>query len=146
SDNGLEVQRKVVIEEFKQRYLNQPYGDVWLKLKPEVYKNHPFKWLTIGKDIKHIEDARMQDVRDFFSTHYKPNNAILVIAGNVTHAKAIELAEKWFGPIPAGALKERNLPQEPRQTEPRFIEVGSNVPLDAIYKTYHMCSRYDANY
>ncbi len=146
SEHGLEVQRKVVIEEFKQRYLNQPYGDVWLKLKPEVYKNHPYKWLTIGKDIKHIEDARMQDVRDFFGTHYKPNNAILVVAGNVTAAKAIELAEKWFGPIPAGALKERNLPQEQRQTEPRFVEVEANVPLDAIYKTYHMCARRDPNY
>ena len=76
----LDVQRKVVIEEFKQRYLNQPYGDVWLKLRPLVYTTHPYQWATIGKEISHIENATLHDVKDFFFTHYVPSNAILVVA------------------------------------------------------------------
>ncbi len=96
----LEVQRKVVVEEFKQRYLNQPYGDVWLKLRPLAYKKHPYQWATIGKEISHIEEATMEDVRSFFSEHYVPNKAILVVAGNVTLEQVKQLSEKWFGPIP----------------------------------------------
>src|SRR5688500_2644874 len=108
----LDVQKKVVIEEYKQRYLNQPYGDIWLLLRPLVYKKHPYLWPTIGKEIAHIENASLEDVKNFFFTHYAPNNANLVVAGNVSVAKVKELAEKWFGPIPKRNVPKRNLPQE----------------------------------
>jgi len=109
----LEVQRKVVIEEFKQRYLNQPYGDVWLKLRPLAYLEHPYQWATIGKEIGHIEGATMEDVRSFFYSHYLPSNAIMVVAGNVKSEKVRQLSEKWFGPIPAGRKKARSIKAEP---------------------------------
>ncbi|MGV3540066.1 MAG: M16 family metallopeptidase, partial [Rufibacter sp.] len=146
SEQGLEVQRKVVVEEFKQNYLNQPYGDVWLKLRPLAYQVHPYKWVTIGKEISHIENATMQDVRAFFKKHYSPANAILVVAGNITFERAKELTQKWFGPIPGGTKYERNLPQEPRQTEARLLEVEANVPLTALYKAYHMPARTNPDY
>ena len=142
----LEVQRKVVIEEFKQRYLNQPYGDVWLKLRPLAYTTHPYRWATIGKEIRHIEEAVMQDVKDFFFKFYLPNNATLVVAGNVTTKQVKELAEKWFGPILPGEKYERNIPQEPAQTAARFSETSAKVPLSAIYKTYHMPGKYDDDF
>ncbi|MCC3156512.1 insulinase family protein [Hymenobacter sp. 15J16-1T3B] len=146
SENGLEVQRKVVVEEFKQTYLNQPYGDVWLKLRPLAYQQHPYQWATIGKEISHIENATMQQVRDFFAKHYSPSNAILVVAGHVSLAEAQQLAEKWFGPIPAGTRYERQLPREPRQTEARLLTVEADVPLSALYKVYHMPGRTDEDY
>ena len=146
SEKSLEVQRNVVIEEFKQRYLNQPYGDVWLILKPLCYQVHPYKWNTIGKEIKHIEDATMDDVKAFFKKHYHPANAILVVAGNIDLKKTEELTEKWFGPIPSQALHSRSLPVEPKQTEARRLTVERNVTQDAIYKAFHMCNRYDAAY
>ena len=146
SDKSLEVQRSVVIEEFKQRYLNQPYGDVWLLLRPMVYKVHPYQWDTIGKEISHIENAQMQDVKDFFKKFYCPNNAIMVVAGNVELEEVKMLSEKWFGPIPKGPENNRNLPKEPEQTEARSLTVERDVPADAIYKAYHMCSRYDKEY
>lgn len=142
----LEVQRKVVIEEFKQRYLNQPYGDVWLKLRPLAYQNHPYQWATIGKEISHIENATMDDVRNFFFTHYLPNNAILVVAGGVTVEQVKQLATKWFGPIPAGKVPARKLPAEPRQTQKRKLEVDAKVPADAFYKAWHMPGRFHADY
>jgi zinc protease len=145
-ENGLEVQRKVVIEEFKQNYLNQPYGDVWLKLRPLAYQVHPYRWPTIGKEPAHIANAVMDDVRAFFARHYSPVNAILVVAGNVTVEKVRELAEKWFGPIPAGKKYERQLPEEPRQEEPRLLHHQADVPLSALYKTYHMPGRLAPNY
>jgi len=144
--NVLEVQRKVVIEEFKQRYLNQPYGDVWLKLRPLAYQVHPYKWATIGKEISHIENATMDDVKDFFFTHYIPNNAILVVAGKVTVKQVKELSEKWFGPIPMGKKKQRYLPVEPTQTSKRFLEVEANVPANVFYKMYHMPGRFHPKY
>src|ERR1700741_1367104 len=113
SDKSLEVQRNVVIEEFKQRYLNQPYGDVWLLLRPMAYKIHPYKWDTIGKEISHIENARMEDVKNFFRRFYCPNNAIMVVAGNVESSEVKNLSEKWFAPIPKGPENKRNLPKEP---------------------------------
>ncbi|MBW3129474.1 M16 family metallopeptidase [Hymenobacter profundi] len=146
SENGLEVQRKVVVEEFKQNYLNQPYGDLWLNLRPLAYQQHPYRWATIGKEISHIEEANMQQVRDFFAKHYAPQNAVLVVAGAVTEAEVKRLAEKWFGPISGGTRYERQLPQEPRQTEARFLEMTSDVPLSALYKVYHMPSRADDAY
>ena len=141
----LEVQRKVVVEEFKQRYLNQPYGDVWLRLRPLAYKVHPYQWATIGKEISHIEDATLDDVKSFFYRHYVPNNAILVVAGHVTVSQVKKLAEKWFGGIPAGE-KHRKLPVEPGQSEKRTDKVVAKVPASAIYKAYHMAGRFHEDY
>lgn len=141
SEKSLEVQRNVVIEEFKQRYLNQPYGDVWLLLRPLAYAEHPYKWATIGKEIKHIEEAILQDVRDFFGTHYIPSNGILCVAGNVTTEQIKTLSEKWFGPIPAKTRKERKLPKEPVQTEARSLTVKRDVPYPAFYRAWHMDKR-----
>lgn len=145
-DNSLEVQRKVVSEEFKEHYINKPYGDVWHKLRELAYKTHPYKWMTIGKDLKHIEDATLKDVKDFFFEHYTPANAILTVAGNVTTARVKELAENWFSDIPAGKKYERRVPKEPQQTEARFMEVKADVPLDALFKCWHIYSRLDKRY
>ena len=142
----LEVQRKVVIEEFKQRYLNQPYGDVWLKLRPAAYTTHPYKWATIGKEIKHIEDATMDDVRSFFNKYYIPNNAIMVVAGNVELEQVKALSKKWFEPIPAGEPYERNLPAEPRQTAYKRISTEGDVPVSMLYMAFHMPSRKEQSY
>ncbi|MEN0052838.1 MAG: pitrilysin family protein, partial [Mucilaginibacter sp.] len=146
SEKSLEVQRNVVIEEFKQRYLNQPYGDVWLKLRPLVYKQHSYKWATIGKNIKHIEDAQMEDVKAFFKKHYNPQNAIMVVGGDVTLEQVKELAEKWFAPIPAGEKYHRNLVQEPEQREERREVVTAKVPLNDVYIAFQMGARLDEDY
>ncbi|HLG03734.1 MAG TPA: pitrilysin family protein [Bacteroidia bacterium] len=146
SEKSLEVQRNVVIEEFKQRYLNQPYGDVWLLLRPLVYKVHPYRWATIGQDIKQIEDARIEDVKAFFQKHYNPRNAILVVAGDVKTEQVKELAEKWFGPIPGGVKPARDLPSEPRQEEYRMLEVSRDVPSDTLHMAFHMCERAHPHY
>ncbi|MBK6983402.1 MAG: insulinase family protein [Bacteroidetes bacterium] len=143
---SLEVQRSVVIEEFKQRYLNQPYGDVWLLLRPLIYNVHPYKWATIGKEIKHIEDATMEDVKAFFKEHYNPSNAVLVVAGDVEVEQVKALAEKWFEPIDAGVKPKRNLPVEPPQTEYRSLTVERDVPISSIYRAYRMCARNDEEY
>lgn len=142
----LEVQRSVVIEEFKQRYLNQPYGDVMLKLRPLAYEVHPYRWPTIGKEVSHIERATMEDVRDFFGKHYLPNNAIMVVAGNVTLGQVKALSEKWFGPIPAGLKVERSLPAEPAQKSKKLMEVSGKVPSSALYMAFHMPGRGDERY
>lgn len=141
SEKSLEVQKNVVCEEFKQRYLNQPYGDVWLKLRPLAYKVHPYAWPTIGRELAHIEQIEMQDVRDFFKRFYNPSNAIMVVGGAVNKEEVLELAEKWFGPIPGISVSPRALPQEPRQCEPRRLETNGDVPLDAIYIAFHMGER-----
>ena len=142
----LEVQRKVVIEEFKQRYLSQPYGDIWLKMRPLIYQNHPYGWATIGKEIRHIEEATMDDVKDFFYKYYIPNNAILVVAGNVDFEEVVHLAKKWFGPIPAGKRPERILATEPIQSEERRLELAADVPSDALYMAFHMPGRFEKGY
>ncbi len=142
----LEVQRKVVIEEFKQRYLNQPYGDLWLKLRPLAYKVHPYQWPTIGKEISHIENATMEDVKAFFDQHYDPSNAILVVAGDITEEAALALTQKWFGSIPSTNKTVGLIPIEPKQTEERFLEIKSDVPAAAIYKAYHMPGRVSESY
>ena len=142
----LEVQRSVVIEEFKQRYLNQPYGDAWLKLRPLVYKTHPYKWATIGKEIEHIEKATMEDVKDFFHRFYKPNNAVLVVAGNTSLEEVKRLSEKWFAGIPKGETNKRNLLKEPTQTGFRELEIEAPVPADALYMAFHMEGRTDEKY
>ncbi len=146
SEKSLEVQRNVVIEEFKQRYLNQPYGDVWLRLRPLVYKKHPYQWATIGKEIKHIEDARIEDVKAFFKKHYNPQNAIMVVGGDISTEQVKQLAEKWFAPIPAGEKYHRNLPQEPRQQEERRETVTAKVPLNDLYIAFHMPGRLEEGY
>lgn len=146
SEKSLEVQRNVVIEEFKQRYLNQPYGDVWLKLRPLVYKEHSYRWATIGKTIKHIEDAKIEDVKAFFKKHYNPQNAIMVVGGNITTEEVKQLSEKWFGSIPAGEKYTRNLPQEPEQHEERRETITAKVPLNDVYIAFQMGARLDADY
>jgi zinc protease len=146
SKKSLEVQRKVVCEEFKEHYINKPYGDVWHKLRNLVYTTHPYKWMTIGASLKHVEDATLEDVKAFFKKHYNPSNAILTIAGNVDVAQVKLLAEKWFGPIPAGEKYNRNLPVEPKQTAARMLEVKADVPLDALYKCWHIYPRTDDRY
>lgn len=146
SQQSLETQRSVVSEEFKQRYLNQPYGDVWLKLRPLAYQVHPYRWATIGKELKHIEDAKMEDVKAFFKKHYTPQNAIMVIAGDVQFEEIKKLVSKWFADIPAGNKYHRNIPQEPKQLSERRETVVADVPLDALFMSFHAPARMDENY
>lgn len=143
---SLEVQRKVVSEEFKEHYLNQPYGDVWHKLSSLAYKVHPYKWPTIGLDLSHIEQAKLEDVSNFFGTHYHPTNAIMVLAGNITVPQARELAEKWFGNIPAGNRSGKEFSSEPPQNEKRMLEIYADVPLNAFFKAWHMGKRDSRNF
>lgn len=143
---NLEVQRKVVIEEFKQRYLNQPYGDVPLLTRPLAYKVHPYLWPTIGKDIAHIEQATMDDVKSFFYKHYAPNNAVLAVAGNVKPEAIFRLAEKWFGGIPRREVPLRSLPVEPAQTEARELTVERRVPADFLHINFHTGKRCDPDF
>ena len=145
-ENSLQVQRKVVCEEFKEHYINKPYGDVWFKLREMAYKKHPYRWMTIGKELSHVENAKLEDVKNFFFKHYRPVNAVMVVAGNVKTPLVKELAEKWFGDIPSGEKYNRQIPVEPKQTEARKLEVKSNVPLDAFYKCWHIYSRLDERY
>ncbi len=146
SKKSLEVQRKVVCEEFKEHYINKPYGDVWHKMRNLAYTTHPYKWMTIGAILKHVEEATLEDVKEFFFKHYTPCNAILVVAGNIDIDNIKTLAEKWFGPIPSGIKYNRSLPAEPPQTAPRYLEVKSGVPLDALYKCWHIYPRMDKRY
>jgi predicted Zn-dependent peptidase len=146
SEKSLEVQRKVVVEEFKEHYIAKPYGDVWHKMRDLAYTRHPYRWMTIGKELSHIENAKLEDVKEFFFKYYRPINAIMVVAGNVTTEKVKALAEKWFGDIPSGEKYRRNVPQEPEQKEARKLEVKANVPLDALYKTWHIYPRLDRKY
>ena len=146
SPQSLDVQRKVVCEEFKEHYINKPYGDVWHKLRSLTYQKHPYRWMTIGKELKHIEEATLEDVKSFFNKHYTPSNAILVVAGHVDFEAVKSLTEKWFGPIPAGNKYNRSLPVEPPQSESRLMETKADVPLDALYKAWHIFPRTDRRY
>ena len=137
----LDVQKSVVIEEFKQRYLNQPYGDAMLLLRPLAYTTHPYRWPTIGIDPSHIERIRLEDVQHFFSRHYNPGKAILTLTGNITPERAYDLTKLWFGSVPPGEPHARSLPSEPVQTEERRMTVERNLPASAIYKAWHMGSR-----
>lgn len=145
-EKSLEVQRKVVSEEFKEHYINKPYGDVWFKLREMAYPNHPYRWMTIGKELSHIENATLEDVKQFFFKHYRPVNAILVVGGNVKTAEVKTLVEKWFADIPAGEKYVRSIPDELPQTAPRRMEVKADVPLDALYKCWHMDDRMSHGY
>jgi predicted Zn-dependent peptidase len=146
SEKSLEVQRKVVCEEFKEHYINKPYGDAWHKMRTLAYTQHPYRWMTIGAALSHVENATMQDVKDFFFRFYRPNNAILVVTGNVTTDQVKALAEKWFGPIPAGEPYVRNLPSEPEQLKSKTLDVRADVPLDMLMMTWHMGNRTDNYY
>ncbi|MEN9598298.1 MAG: hypothetical protein RL596_609 [Bacteroidota bacterium] len=146
SERSLAVQRKVVCEEFKEHYINKPYGDVWHKMRALAYTIHPYRWMTIGKELSHVENATIQDVKAFFNKHYTPANAILVVAGNITTDQVKKLAEKWFGPIPSGEKYIRCIPQEPKQNEARTQTIEAEVPLDAFIKTWHMNARLDKGY
>lgn len=146
SEKSLEVQRQVVIEEFKQNYLNQPYGDTTMLIRDLAYKKHPYRWSTIGKEISHIEDATMDDVKSFFYKHYAPNNCILTISGDFNEDDIKSMILTYFGDIPNRKVPERNLPKEPKQTEARFLEVERDVPSDMLYKAYHMVGKQDDAY
>lgn len=146
SPQSLEVQRQVVIEEFKQRNLNQPYGDASHLLREMAYQNHPYRWPTIGKEISHIANATMEEVKSFFYRFYAPNNAILSVSGHISFEETVRLAEKWFGPIPKRNIPKRELPQEPQQTAIRRLTVERKVPVDTLYMAFHMCNRHDKNY
>lgn len=147
SQHILDVQKQVVTEEYKQRYLNTPYGDVWLKLRPLAYKVHPYHWPTIGISPEHIEKATLEDVKDFFARYYAPNNAIVCISGNISENKALELVKKWFGDIPPSPYAAPEIPAEPLQTESRLLVSRHNdVPSDALYKVYHMDKRLSENF
>ena len=146
SERSLEVQRGVVMEEFKQRCLNQPYGDVGHLLRPLAYRVHPYQWPTIGKELSHIANATLEEVKDFFFRFYAPNNAVLAVTGNISFEEAVSLTEKWFGPIPRREVPLRQLPKEPVQTGERRQVVERNVPLDSLFMAYHMCDRLDADY
>jgi len=141
SQKNLDTQKKVVIEEFNQRYLNQPYGDAILKLRPLAYKIHPYRWPTIGMDISHIEKVELDQIKNFFFSHYAPNNAIIALTGNITFETAFELSQKWFGPIERRNVQIRNLPPEPVQTEERKLTIEKDVPSEALYKVWHIGPR-----
>jgi len=145
-ENSLEVQRKVVCEEFKEHYINKPYGDVWHKMRELAYTTHPYRWMTIGKELSHVENAQLQDVKNFFFKHYTPSNAIVVVAGDVTLEQVKTLTEKWFGDIPSGTKYNRSLPAEPEQTAARTLTVTADVPVDAFFKCWHMASRLEDGY
>ncbi len=145
-EKSLDTQRKVVCEEFKEHYITKPYGDVWHKMRELAYQQHPYRWMTIGKDLSHIENASLEDVRAFFFKYYRPVNAILVVAGNVTTERVKELCAKWFADIPAGEPYRRQLPVEPKQESPRKLEIKAAVPVDAFYKCWHMAPRLDQKY
>ena len=146
SKKSLEVQRKVVCEEFKEHYINKPYGDAWHKMRSLAYTQHPYRWMTIGASLQHVEDATIEDVKDFFFQFYRPNNAILVVTGNVQTEQVKQLAQKWFGPIEAGKPYVRNLPKEPVQEKSRSMDVRADVPLDMLMMTWHMGGRFDEGY
>lgn len=146
NEKSLEIQKNVVTEEFKQRNLNQPYGDVSHILREMAYKTHPYRWPTIGKEISHIMNATLEEVKDFFYSFYAPNNAILAVSGNITFEETKRLAAKWFGDIPARDIKPRELPQEEPQTEEHRVTVFRDVPVDTLYMAFHICGRRDSSY
>jgi zinc protease len=146
SDEVLNIQKKVVIEEFNQRYLNQPYGDIMLLLRPLAYRKHPYSWSTIGKNPSHIEKVTMGNVKEFFYSHYAPNNAILSVTGNIKQEEVLRLANKWFGPVSSRNIPIRILPEEPVQTEERILKVEREVPSDILYKAWHICNRINPDF
>lgn len=146
SQKNLDTQKNVVIEEFNQRYLNQPYGDVILKLRPLAYKLHPYRWPTIGMDMTQIKNTGLEQVKRFFFSHYAPNNAILALTGNIGYDLAMKLTQKWFGPVEKRAIQSRNLTAEPAQTQERVLTIESDVPSNALYKVWHTGPRQNKDF
>jgi predicted Zn-dependent peptidase len=146
STKALNTQKKVVIEEFKETCLNEPYGDMWHHLSKLAYKFHPYQWPTIGKEMKHISDATIEQVEAFFYHYYRPDNAVLVMAGKIKPDQGYALAKKWFGDIPAGKNIKPTLPAEPAQKQFRQEILRQDVPHDAIYRAYHMDGRLSNEY
>jgi len=146
SDESLEVQRKVVMEEFKQNYLNRPFGDFLHLMSSLCYKVHPYRWPTIGIELSHIENATMDEVKDFFFSYYAPNNAILSVSGNISFERVVELSEKWFGRIPAREIRKADIPQEPEQTEERRMTVYRPVPFEFLNLSFHIPSVRNADF
>lgn len=146
SQQSLDIQREVVMEEFKQRTLNQPYGDVGHLLRALAYQVHPYRWPTIGRELSHIAQATLDEVKSFFFRYYAPNNAVLAVTGHLSWEETVRLTEKWFGPIPRRSVPVRQLPQEPVQTAERRQTVERNVPLDALFMAYHMGGRGENSY
>ena len=146
SEETLHLQQSVVTEEYNQRYINQPYGDMWLLLRPLCYKVHPYRWCTIGSTIKHVQQASLEDVRRFFDQYYHPSNAILAIAGNLEHEQALALVQQYFGDIPDRKSLSQHIPQEPLQSESRSLRVRRDVPASALYKAYLMSDRFSHDY
>lgn len=146
SERSLDVQKNVVVEEFRQRYLNQPFGDQWLKIRELAYRVHPYRWATIGKEISHIETATLEDVKNFFYRYYRPDNAILCIAGNIPENDALALTKKWFGDIPKGNLLPNSYPQEPAQDAKRSLTIEADVPCDSITLAFHAAAVSEEKY
>jgi zinc protease len=146
SEEKLNIQKDVVSEEYRQSYLNQPYGDVWALLRSLVYKVHPYQWPTIGKSIDHVKNATLAQVKDFFYKFYRPNNAIMVLTGDIDPDLAFDLVKKWFGDIPAGNGYTRNLSAEPMQTSERRLRVERDVPFDEIYMAFPTEKRLDHSF
>lgn len=146
NQRSLDIQKKVVVEEFKETCLNEPYGDMWHHLSEMAYHKHPYKWPTIGKKISHIKRVELTESKMFFNTYYQPNNAILSVVGNIEPEEVFRLAEEWFGDIPTRVVPDRNYTPEPRQKKRRFKEIISDVPLDTFYLAFHMCGRNEEQY
>ena len=145
-EQSVATQKSVVIEEFKQRYLNRPYGDVSHLMRSLAYKSHPYRWPVIGVKPEHIAEASMQEIEDFYNTHYSIDRMVLCVSGNVTFQRAVELTEKWFGDLAPRASRKRDLPVEPTQTQPRVLKVHSDVPENMIVRIYHMCGANDPDF
>jgi len=143
---SLDVQRKVVVEEFKETCLNEPYGDSWHHLSELMFHKHPYRWPVIGLSPEHVENASIEDVRSFYKNWYNPSNAVLSIAGKVSEAEAFALAEKWFGTIPAGQVPDRQLVAEPPQSEAARKVVTANVPVPAVFLAFRTPGRADKDF
>lgn len=146
NEESLNTQKRVVMEEFKEHYINMPYGDWWHKMNALAYTTHPYQWPVIGKELSHVEAVTMDEFREFFFKYYRPNNAILVVAGGVKSEAVFKLAEKWYGNIERGVNIERNLPKEPVQPAKRELSMQADVPVPALYKAWKMCARGHADY
>lgn len=143
---SLDVQRKVVVEEFKETCLNEPYGDSWHHLSELMFHKHPYRWPVIGLSPEHVENASIEDVRSFYKNWYNPSNAVLSIAGKVSEAEAFDLAEKWFGSIPAGQVPDRQLVAEPPQSAAARKVVIANVPVPAVFLAFRTPGRADKDF
>lgn len=146
SAEACEVEKRVVIEEFRQRYLNQPYGDMNMLLRALAYKSHPYRWGTIGLTPDHIEAATLDEVRDFYRRFYHPSNAILSVSGDIAADEVFSLADKWFGAIADRGTAPSALPPEPEQREARRQTVERDVPATSITIAYHMGDRLSSDF